>query len=119
MSVNIEAGPLLSYTGASILGSGEIAAKTFATWLPAPVESVRHTEGDVTMWVHKPLRPRLTRHEIAVDAVKTAINTAIIPFAHTQTAPHHRQVQDIALDKHGVALTRGEVHDALIEAMAQ
>jgi hypothetical protein len=114
-----ELGPLLEYAGESIVGSGDLAAKTFATWLPAPIESVRRIEGDLTVWVHKPLRPRLTRHEIAVDAVRIAIDTALIPFAHTQTAPHWRQVQDIALDKHGIRLTRDETNAALMEATAR
>jgi hypothetical protein len=107
----------LDYTGESIIGSGEIAAKTFATWLPAPIESVLHVSGQGSTWVHTPLRPRLTRHQIAVDAVKTALANATIPFAHTQTAPHWRQVHSIAMVKHGIELTRDEIHNALIEAM--
>jgi hypothetical protein len=107
----------LDYTGESIIGSGELAAKTFGTWLPAPVEPVLHVTDRGSTWVHMPLRPRLARHQIALDAVKTAIDTALIPFAHTQTAPHWRQVQDIALDKHGIRLTRAETNAALIEAM--
>lgn len=108
----------LDYTGESILGNGEIAQKTFATWLPAPIESVRRVSAQGTTWVHQPLRSRLTRHQIAVDAVKTALANATIPFEHTQTAPHWRQVHSIAMVKYGIELTQGEIRDALIEAMA-
>lgn len=55
---------MLAYAGASILGSGELAAKTFATWLPAPVESV--LRGGV--WVHRALEPRLPQHQVNAPA---------------------------------------------------
>jgi hypothetical protein len=57
-----------------------------------------------------------TRHEIAVQAVRTAIDTATIPYGHTRTAPHQRQVYDIALAA-GVELTRDEIHTALCQEM--
>lgn len=104
----------LAYAGPSILGTGEIAAKTFGTWLPAPVESVKR--GGV--WVHRPLTPRTDRRQIALAAVRQALTETTIPHAYTRTAPHPRHVYDIGLAS-GVALTRDEINAALIEAMAE
>lgn len=61
----------------------------------------------------------IDRSKVAANAVRTAVNSALVPFEHTQTAPHWRQVQGIARNRDGVELTRGEIHAALIEAMAE
>lgn len=70
--------------------------------------------------------PRLTpfarvhtvdRGNAARLAVRTAIHDAVIPFGHTQTAPHWRHVQDIARNRDGVILTRDEIQAAISEAM--
>ncbi len=117
-TANIESAALLSHTGQSILGSGELAAKTFATWLPNPVESVLHVSPLGRTWVHQEVAPRVTRHQIAVRAVRKAINDAPVPFKYTQTAPHRRQIRDLALADAGIELAADEIHRALVEVMA-
>jgi hypothetical protein len=107
----------LDYAGPTILGNSQLAAKTFASWLPAPVESVLYVAGRSRTWVHHELAPRLTREQIAVNAVRAALAEATVPFGHTRTAPHPRQVYDIALAA-GVELTRDEINTALCEVMA-
>lgn len=58
----------------------------------------------------------MTRSQIAAQAVRAALGSATVPFGHTRTAPHPRQVYDIGLTL-GVELDRDEIHAALCQEM--
>lgn len=103
----------LDYTRTVFLGNSDIAVKHFATSLPDPIESVLHIEGEHRTWVHRPLKPRPTRRRIAIQAVRDALETAVIPFGHMHTAPHPRHVQALAYSTCGIRLTDEEIQDAL------
>lgn len=112
--------PALQYTGAVILGSGEVAAKTFATWLPAPVESIRHTNGPATTWVHHQLAHRpATRANAVQDAVRAALKDTTVPHQYTQTRPNDRAIRDVAIREYGINPSSSEIEAALRVVMAQ
>lgn len=104
---------------ATVLGTGELAEKTVGHWLGnGAVESVRHQQGTAVTWSHRLLAPRLTREQAAVEAVRTAMTETMVPHAYTQTVPHPRHVQAVAMRDHCLDLTREEIYAATVEVMA-
>lgn len=63
--------------------------------------------------------PGVDRVHVARQAVRKAIGYAVIPHHHMQTAPHPREIRDIALADAGIELTPQEVHAATMAVMAE